>query len=86
MLSPNFLAASIVALGIASGPALAQGTMTRPDPDAQFQSLDKDNKGYLTRTDVSSMPAIAQRFAQFDANKDGKLDRAEFAALLGSVK
>jgi len=85
MLSPKFLAASIAALGIVTGGAYAQG-MTRPDPDAQFQSLDKDNKGYLTRADVSSMPAIAQRFAQFDANKDGKLDRAEFAALLANVK
>ena len=85
MLSPKFLAASIAALGIVSSGAIAQGTTT-PPPDVQFQSLDKDNKGYLTRTDVSSMPAIAQRFAQFDANRDGKLDRAEFAALLASVK
>ena len=85
MLSPKFLAASVAALGIVTGGAYAQGT-TRPDPDTQFQSLDKDNKGYLTRTDVSSMPAIAQRFAQFDGNRDGKLDRAEFAALLAGFK
>jgi Ca2+-binding EF-hand superfamily protein len=85
MLNPKFLAASIVALGLAGAPALAQDAM-RADADAQFQSLDRQNKGYLTPADVSGQPAIAQRFARFDANQDGKLDRGEFAALVASMK
>ncbi|MGH8696558.1 MAG: EF-hand domain-containing protein [Burkholderiales bacterium] len=35
---------------------------------------------------MSSAPTVAQRFAKFDANKDGRLDRSEFAALLASIK
>jgi hypothetical protein len=35
---------------------------------------------------VSGQPTVAQRFARFDANKDGRLDRSEFAALIASVK
>ncbi len=85
MLNSNFLAASMLALGIVAGPAIGQDSM-RADADAQFQQLDRTNKGYLTRDDVSSTPTVAQRFAKFDANKDGKLDRAEFAALVASIK
>jgi len=85
MLKPNFLAASMLALGIVAGSALGQDSM-RADADAQFQQLDRTNKGYLTRADVSASPTVAQRFAQFDTNKDGKLDRAEFAALVASIK
>jgi len=85
MLKPNFLAASMLALGIVTGAAVGQDSM-RADADVQFQQLDRTNKGYLTRTDVSASPTLAQRFAQFDANKDGKLDRAEFAALVASIK
>jgi len=85
MLSSKFLAASMLALGIMAGPAVGQDAM-RTDADTQFQQLDRTNKGYLTRADVTASPTVAQRFAQFDANKDGKLDRAEFAALVASVK
>jgi len=85
MLTPKFVTASIVALGLAGAPAFAQDAM-RADADAQFQSLDRSNKGYLTAADVSGQPTVAQRFAKFDANKDGKLDRGEFAALVASVK
>ncbi len=85
MLTPKFLAASIVALGLAGAPAFAQDA-TRADADTQFQQLDRNNKGYLTPADVSGQPTVAQRFARFDANKDGRLDRSEFAALIASIK
>jgi Ca2+-binding EF-hand superfamily protein len=85
MLNSNFLAASMLALGIAAGPAIGQDTM-RADADTQFQTLDRANKGYLTREDVAGNPAVAQRFAKFDANRDGRLDRGEFAALAASMK
>lgn len=85
MLSSKFLAASMLALGIMAGPAVGQDSM-RADADAQFQQLDRTKKGYLSRDDVANTPTVAQRFAKFDANKDGKLDRSEFAALIASVK
>jgi len=85
MLNPKFLAASMLALGIVAGPAIGQDAM-RADADTQFQTLDRSNKGYLTRDDVAGNPPVAQRFAKFDANKDGRLDRSEFAALVASIK
>ena len=85
MLSSKFLAASMLALGIMAGPVVGQDSM-RADADAQFQQLDRTSKGYLTRYDVSATPTVAQRFAKFDVNKDGKLDRGEFAALVASIK
>jgi Ca2+-binding EF-hand superfamily protein len=85
MLTPKFVAASIVAFGLAGAPAFAQDAM-RADADTQFQQLDRSNKGYLTPADVSGQPTVAQRFAKFDANRDGRLDRSEFAALIASVK
>lgn len=85
MLNPKFLAASILALGLAEAPVFAQDSI-RTDADTHFQQLDTDNKGYLTRSDVAGNPQLAQRFAKFDANKDGKLDRGEFASLIASMK
>jgi Ca2+-binding EF-hand superfamily protein len=85
MLSSRFLAASLVAFGLAGAPAFAQDAL-RADADAQFQQLDRNKKGYLTPADVSGQSALAQRFARFDANGDGRLDRVEFAALVASIK
>jgi Ca2+-binding EF-hand superfamily protein len=85
MLTPKFLAASIVALGITAEPALGQDS-TRQAADTQFQQLDGDSDGFVTRAEAAKMQGIAERFARFDANKDGKLDRAEFAALVASMK
>jgi Ca2+-binding EF-hand superfamily protein len=85
MLSPKFLSASIVALGINAEPALGQDS-TRQTADTQFRSLDGDGDGFVTRAEAVKLQGIAERFARFDANKDGKLDRAEFAALVASMK
>jgi Ca2+-binding EF-hand superfamily protein len=85
MLNPQFLAASIIALGITADPALAQDS-TRQSAETQFQQLDGDNDGFVTRAEATRIPGVAERFAKFDANKDGKLDRGEFAALVASMK
>lgn len=85
MLDPRFLAASVVALGITGEPAVGQDA-TRQGADTQFQQLDGDSDGFVTRTEAAKMAGIADRFAKFDANRDGKLDRAEFAALVASMR
>ncbi len=85
MLTPRFLAASVIALGITAGPAVAQDT-TRTDADTQFTQLDADRDGFVTKAEVTKLPGVAQRFEKFDLNKDGKLDRAEFAALIAAMK
>ena len=85
MLNPKFIAASIVALGIVGGPAVGQDS-TRMDADARFAQLDADQDGFVTKAEAAKIPGVAQRFDRFDANKDGKLDRNEFAALIASMK
>jgi len=85
MLTPRFLAASVLALGITAGPLFAQGT-TRTEADARFAQLDADRDGFLTRAEASQLAGLAQRFDRFDADRDGKLDRAEFAAVIASMK
>jgi hypothetical protein len=84
-MTPRFLAASVIALGLGAVPAFGEDT-TRNDADAQFTRLDADRDGFVTRADMSKMSELARRFAKFDANKDGKLDRAEFAALIAAMK
>ena len=43
-----------------------------------FVALDKNSDGALTRAELSAEKEIIKRFAKFDANKDGKLQEAEF--------
>ena len=56
----------------AGGPA-AQG------PD--FDALDKNADGRLTRDELKGTP-YADKFEEIDTNKDGKIDKKEFAAYL----
>ena len=46
-----------------------------------FNDLDKDHDGYLTREESSSVKDLD--FAKADTNRDGTLDRAEYAAAVG---
>ena len=47
---------------------------------ADFDSLDRNGDGYLSRVEIAAVPDIARRFAQFDSDKDRRLSRAEYAA------
>jgi hypothetical protein len=46
---------------------------------ADFDSLDRNGDGYLSRIEITAVPDIARRFAQFDSDKDRRLSRAEYA-------
>lgn len=46
-----------------------------------FQDLDTNRDGQITLDEAKKAPDVKNRFTQADANKDGKLDAAEFAAL-----
>lgn len=48
---------------------------------ASFQDLDSNRDGQLTLDEAKKSPEVKARFTQADANKDGKLDAAEFAAI-----
>ena len=46
-----------------------------------FQDLDSNRDGQITLDEAKKSPEVKARFTQADANQDGKLDAAEFAAL-----
>lgn len=46
-----------------------------------FQDLDANRDGQISQDEAMKSPDVSQKFGSADANKDGKLDAAEFAAL-----
>ena len=48
---------------------------------ATFQKLDANHDGQISRDEAKQSPEVNKNFNQADANKDGKLDAAEFSAL-----
>ncbi len=71
----TLMIASLAALTLGS-PALAQDGPQ--EPMVMFKTLDADNDGNVTQSEVDS--AKAARFAAADTNADGKLDAAEMLA------
>ena len=55
---------------------------TRPANDPGFNALDKNNDGYLTRSEAAANPDLAKKFKQADKNGDGKLSRTEYLAVM----
>lgn len=43
--------------------------------------LDVDQDGYVSAKEAEAMPEVLGQFDQLDANKDGKIDMSEMAAL-----
>jgi len=43
-----------------------------------FERLDRDHDGYVTRDDASRWQRLAKAFDKYDADHDGKLSRVEF--------
>jgi hypothetical protein len=54
----------------------------KPANDPGFNALDKDNDGYLTRTEAAANPDLLKNFKRADKNGDGKLSRAEYLAVM----
>lgn len=51
-----------------------------------FQDLDANRDGQISLDEAVKSPDVSQKFGQADANKDGKLDAAEFSALEAAPK
>ena len=73
-----------------SGAALAAGGSSSPSDTSgsgsagmssasEFDSLDRDGDGYLSREDVDSKPALKEEWVNADRDGDGRLDRSEFS-------
>jgi hypothetical protein len=43
----------------------------------KMELLDKDHDGFVSRKEAEGVPPLIKVFAQFDRNRDGRLDRAE---------
>ena len=74
------LATTIVlaVVGISIGLAYAADDK-RKEPG--FNVLDKNNDGYLTRTEAIGDSDITKKFKEVDKNGDGKISRAEYLAV-----
>jgi len=66
------------ALTLAVGYAFAD----KPANDPGFNALDKNNDGYLSRTEAAKNPTLAKNFKQADKDGDGKLSRTEYLAVM----
>lgn len=69
-------------LSLAAALALATGTAYAADVP-NFNQMDKDNDGALTRSEAAGNPKLADQFDQVDDNGDGRLSRGEYLAIMG---
>src|SRR5438067_5319984 len=66
-------------LALGMGAALAAADNAK---DPGFNKLDKNNDGYLSRSEAAKNPYLAKRFKEADKNGDGKLSRTEYLAVM----
>lgn len=79
------ITAALLAAGLAGASfgACSQDPMTMPNdpttaPSPEMLKLDKDGDGVVSRKEADAK--LAKNWDQWDANKDGVIDAAEFAA------
>lgn len=66
------------ALTLAAGSAFAE----KAKADPGFNALDKNNDGWLTRTEAAKNPYLAKNFKAADKDGDGKLSRTEYLEVM----
>jgi Ca2+-binding EF-hand superfamily protein len=75
---PRPLIAAFAAAALATG-HLAFAASDNDNLTARFAELDRDGDGVLTRLECSRMPGLLESFLKHDTDKDGRLNREEFA-------
>jgi Ca2+-binding EF-hand superfamily protein len=50
-----------------------------------FEQCDRNNDGWLDKSEVAAVPGLSANFERADTNKDGKLDKAEFAKAISGL-
>lgn len=73
-------AAAALALAV-GGAYAADDKRSRDYPN--FNTMDRNNDGALTRTEAAANPKLVDQFAQVDSDSDGKLSRGEYLAIMG---
>lgn len=81
-----FAALSFSATGVAWAQSSAAPMQDDKAPMAMFTQADKDADKALSANEAKAIPALSERFAQVDANGDGKVSEAEFAASMAPAK
>src|SRR3954471_19726083 len=71
-----FLVAAALALAV--GASYAEDKVGKDKNDPGFKALDKNNDGYLSRTEAAGNPELFRKFKQADKNGDNKLSRMEY--------
>lgn len=56
-----------------------QPAATQYPPPPPFAQLDTRNAGYVTSDEANAYPPLANDFIHADANRDGRVTRAEYA-------
>ncbi len=72
-----------IAVACAAAPAWPQSAPTDPgyaEQHPDFESLDRNHDGYISRVEANGDREVAKRFAQFDADHDGRLSLNEYLA------
>lgn len=79
-LGGSALAVTLLAMATAGTASAQQAATAGSDTSATFQSLDKNQDGHLSRSEIpSDMPLLRTRMSTYDTNQDGMLDAREFA-------
>lgn len=87
----EFLAVSAAVFGLTATQAFADQGLPKPAADrkqitAQFDGLDADKDGYVTKAEAGKMKGLTESFDRADTNGDGKLDAGEFELLISSPR
>jgi len=72
------IGAALAAGAFVATPGIAQNAYSDIEP--QFYRLDKNNDGNIDTTEAQAQPWLQQNFSQYDADRNGKLGKDEFAA------
>lgn len=50
-----------------------------------FEELDRDKSGFIEISESAALPGLAAAFERADRNRDGRLDKVEFARALAFI-
>jgi len=79
-LLPLLFGAALIGSAAHAQPSKPEGGVSR-DLEKQFQALDRNGDGFVSREELAANQRPSGRFTEADKNADGKLDQAEFQAL-----